>query len=375
MAILRALTHGAGRRAWLAKWPRSTPPVIQIDEADLTGHPQDGVWAFEPINRRLDAVHGERGPSPLLWQLWRPNHPAWRMAATCLPSSTQLHVDHLVLEFRAAWLRRVADSSVSCVMRSSLGVGVIDIKDNEVETPEEVARRIEQAVKVLGAERIAGCIRIAAFGCCRAAWRTARWRHLVQGRNLFQGQGQVSVHDPKVAISLPVHSPSVSQSKSCPMLLPHRGCSLPLTLLWTMQVDAAAQAVAPACREQGAGHQFGNGLPIFLVVVHDAVGFGQREVRIGAFEQVQGIARLDDALLEDTEIPAGVARVLHLQGQVCDLPAASELPTGLARLRELHNHLLAPVSPVCALPTAKVSPIQELRFLQAERGEVLAKRT
>ena len=30
--------------------------VIQIDEANLTGHPDDGVWAFEPINHVLDAV-------------------------------------------------------------------------------------------------------------------------------------------------------------------------------------------------------------------------------------------------------------------------------------------------------------------------------
>ena len=35
-----------------------------------------------------------------------------------------------------------------------LGLGVVDIKDNGVESPEEIARRIERAVGVLGAERI-----------------------------------------------------------------------------------------------------------------------------------------------------------------------------------------------------------------------------
>jgi methionine synthase II (cobalamin-independent) len=38
--------------------------------------------------------------------------------------------------------------------RSPWGVGVIDIKDNETETSTEIARCIERAVKVLGAERI-----------------------------------------------------------------------------------------------------------------------------------------------------------------------------------------------------------------------------
>src|SRR5262249_56140786 len=36
-----------------------------------------------------------------------------------------------------------------------LGIGVIDIKDNEIETPDRVARRIERAARCLGRERIA----------------------------------------------------------------------------------------------------------------------------------------------------------------------------------------------------------------------------
>ena len=36
----------------------------------------------------------------------------------------------------------------------ALGIGVIDIKDNEVETPDTVAGRIEHAVKTLGAARV-----------------------------------------------------------------------------------------------------------------------------------------------------------------------------------------------------------------------------
>ena len=35
------------------------------------------------------------------------------------------------------------------------GIGVVDVKDLQIETPEQVARRIEDIAKILGSERIA----------------------------------------------------------------------------------------------------------------------------------------------------------------------------------------------------------------------------
>ena len=35
-------------------------PVVQVDEANLTGHPEDVEWAHEPINIVLDAIQGEK---------------------------------------------------------------------------------------------------------------------------------------------------------------------------------------------------------------------------------------------------------------------------------------------------------------------------
>ena len=32
--------------------------MIQVDEANLTGHPEDAAWAAAPINRVLDAAVG-----------------------------------------------------------------------------------------------------------------------------------------------------------------------------------------------------------------------------------------------------------------------------------------------------------------------------
>ena len=54
-------------------------------------------------------------------------------------------------------------------------VGVVDIKDNEVESTDVIAKRIENAVNVLGMERISGVHPDGVFGCCRVVWPTEKW--------------------------------------------------------------------------------------------------------------------------------------------------------------------------------------------------------
>ncbi len=126
--------------------------VIQIDEANLTGHPDDGVWAFEPINHVLDAVRGARAVHLCFGNYGGQTiqRGAWQQLIAFL---NQLHVDHLVLEFAR---RGYGELPLFRELRDEikLGIGVIDVKDNEVETPEEVARRIEQAVQILGPARV-----------------------------------------------------------------------------------------------------------------------------------------------------------------------------------------------------------------------------
>jgi 5-methyltetrahydropteroyltriglutamate--homocysteine methyltransferase len=103
-----------------------------------------------------------------------------------LPFFNGLACDHLVLEFAR---RGYDELEVFRDLKPSiaLGVGVIDIKDNETETPTEIARRIERAVKVLGAQRISGCIRTVGSGWCSVLWQTAKCELLVEGRNLYCG--------------------------------------------------------------------------------------------------------------------------------------------------------------------------------------------
>ncbi len=65
---------------------------------------------------------------------------------------------------------------------------MIDIKDNEVETPETVARRIERAATVLGAERIRYVHPDCGFWMLPRSVADAKMRALVAGRDLFAGK-------------------------------------------------------------------------------------------------------------------------------------------------------------------------------------------
>jgi 5-methyltetrahydropteroyltriglutamate--homocysteine methyltransferase len=159
--------------------------VIQVDEANLPGHPEDGSWAYEPINRVLSAVKGVKavhlcfgnyGGQSIQKGFWR----------NMLPFLNKLDVNHLVLEFAR---RGYGELEEFRDLRPDieLGVGLIDIKDNEVESPETIARRIEKAVQVLGAERIRWVHPDCGFWMLKRNVADSKMAALVQGRNLFLG--------------------------------------------------------------------------------------------------------------------------------------------------------------------------------------------
>lgn len=160
-------------------------PVVQVDEANLTGHPEDAGWAHEPINHVLSAVQGKKavhlcfgnyGGQSIQKGFWR----------SLLPFLNRLDVDHLVLEFAR---RGYAELEVFQDLRPgiALGIGVIDIKDNEVETAAAVARRIEQAVNVLGAARVRWVHPDCGFWMLPRSVADRKMMALVQGRDKFLG--------------------------------------------------------------------------------------------------------------------------------------------------------------------------------------------
>jgi 5-methyltetrahydropteroyltriglutamate--homocysteine methyltransferase len=160
--------------------------VVQLDEAAIAGYPQDRRWAAEAINHTLDGILNERsvhicfgnyGGQPMLRGFWR----------DLVPFLNALRADHLVLEFA----RRGYDELeifTDLEPRIGLGIGVIDIKDNEVESPELIASRIEKIVETLGYDRLRYVHPDCGFWMLQRSVVDRKIRALVEGRNLFEGR-------------------------------------------------------------------------------------------------------------------------------------------------------------------------------------------
>jgi 5-methyltetrahydropteroyltriglutamate--homocysteine methyltransferase len=160
-------------------------PVLQVDEANLPGHKEDASWAHEPINHVLDAAQGEKGVHLCFGNYGGQSIQKgyWK---DLMPFLNALHVDHLVLEFARRGYDEL-ESFKDLRPGIALGIGVIDIKENEVETPDVVAKRIEHAVKVLGAERIKWVHPDCGFWMLPRSVADRKMAVLVAGRDRFLG--------------------------------------------------------------------------------------------------------------------------------------------------------------------------------------------
>jgi 5-methyltetrahydropteroyltriglutamate--homocysteine methyltransferase len=170
----------------LAAQVRGIPAeVVQVDEANLPGQPEDGPWAAEAINRVLDAAHGEKGVHLCFGNYGGQSvqRGLWR---SLLPFFNALRCDHLVLEFAR---RGYEELEVFRDLKPgiSLGLGVIDIKDNVIESPDAVARRIEDARKRLGAERVRWVHPDCGFWMLPRNVADGKMRALVEGRDHAEG--------------------------------------------------------------------------------------------------------------------------------------------------------------------------------------------
>jgi 5-methyltetrahydropteroyltriglutamate--homocysteine methyltransferase len=71
--------------------------------------------------------------------------------------------------------------------RIKLGIGVVDIKDNQVETREEIARRIESVEKVAGAGRVGWIHPDCGFWMLKRSVADRKIAALAPGRDLYLG--------------------------------------------------------------------------------------------------------------------------------------------------------------------------------------------
>jgi 5-methyltetrahydropteroyltriglutamate--homocysteine methyltransferase len=159
--------------------------VVQLDEANLPGHPEEWEWAAAAINRVLDAVQGKAAVHLCFGNYGGQSvqKGSWSKLIAYLNS---LHVDHIVMENAH---RPVGELAVFRDLRPEIGMGlgVIDVKRTEVETPDHVARLIEEAERAMGAGRIKYVHPDCGFWMLNRTIADGKIRSLVQGRDLFEG--------------------------------------------------------------------------------------------------------------------------------------------------------------------------------------------
>lgn len=159
--------------------------IVQFDEANITGSPKEAAWAASALNVLLDAVpntpavhmcFGNYGGQSIQQGTWE----------ALIAYINALHTDHMVLEFA---FRGYDELRYFTEVRPEigLGIGVIDIKTTVVESPDEVARRIEAAARHVGAERIAYVHPDCGFWMLKRSIADRKMKALVKGRDLFAG--------------------------------------------------------------------------------------------------------------------------------------------------------------------------------------------
>ncbi|MEX2231099.1 MAG: cobalamin-independent methionine synthase II family protein [Cyclobacteriaceae bacterium] len=160
--------------------------VVQLDEANLPGSPDEWEWAASAINVMLDAVpntpavhlcFGNYGGQSVQKGTWE----------KLISYMNALHTDHVVLEFAH---RGYNELEYFKGLRSEIGIGlgVVDIKSTVIETPELIAKRLEHGTKVLGEDRIRYIHPDCGFWMLKRSVANAKIRALTSGRNLFEGR-------------------------------------------------------------------------------------------------------------------------------------------------------------------------------------------
>ena len=98
-----------------------------------------------------------------------------------------LRADHLVLE-----LAHRPSSDLEALKgldpRLGIGLGVVDIKVNHIETPEEIANAIERAEKTLGAGRVQFIHPDCGFWMLKRSVADRKIAVLAKGRDLYLGR-------------------------------------------------------------------------------------------------------------------------------------------------------------------------------------------
>lgn len=160
---------------------------VQVDEANIPGNPEDAPMAAKAINRLLDAATGQTAVHFCFGNYGGQTIQSgtWTALTNFLNA---LHCDHLVLE-----LAHRPDTDLEALKEIrpeiTLGIGVVDVKVNRVETADEIARRIEKAEHVVGEGRIGWIHPDCGFWMLKRSIADRKIAALRQGRDTYLGIG------------------------------------------------------------------------------------------------------------------------------------------------------------------------------------------
>jgi 5-methyltetrahydropteroyltriglutamate--homocysteine methyltransferase len=138
--------------------------IIQIDEPYYSGFPEDVSWAVKALNTLVDGVGAKLAVHICYGN--RYGKPSWEGSYRYLfPAILDAKVHQLTLEFARRGGEDL-DLFKEFPNQFELGLGVIDVKNQDIETPEMVAEHIRKALNVLAPERVSvltdcGCFHLA----------------------------------------------------------------------------------------------------------------------------------------------------------------------------------------------------------------------
>jgi 5-methyltetrahydropteroyltriglutamate--homocysteine methyltransferase len=160
--------------------------VVQPDEANISGHPEEGEQAAAAINHVLKGIRVEKAVHVCFGNYGGETiqRGSWRELVVFLNS---LHADHLLLEFAR---RGYDELPVLCELNPEigLGIGVVEVKDKKVETPELIVQRVEQIIKTLGESRVHYISPDCGLWMLHRSVADRKLKSLVEGRNLALGK-------------------------------------------------------------------------------------------------------------------------------------------------------------------------------------------
>ena len=159
--------------------------VVQLDEANLPGHPDEWEWASASINKVLDAVPGLAAVHLCFGNYGGQTiqQGSWDKMLSYLDA---LHVDHIVMENAH---RPVEELAAFKELRAEIGMGlgVVDIKRTDIESADSIAKQLEHAASILGDGRIKYIHPDCGFWMLPRNVADGKIRALVAGRDLFEG--------------------------------------------------------------------------------------------------------------------------------------------------------------------------------------------